>query len=396
MRLHYVTDITRVPQIPCGDQQTLQSVAAQYAFRANDYYLGLIDWNDPADPIRRLVIPDATELQEWGDLDASNEKAVTRIPGLQHKYPHTVLLLCNEVCGAYCRYCFRKRLFMNGNDEAVIDVSEGIRYIARHRHITNVLLTGGDPLLLSTVRLRKILAALRQIPHVQIIRIGSKMPAFNPWRILDDPDLQAAFREFSTKEKRIYLMAHFDHPRELTAEAVEGIDCFIRNGVICCNQNPLLAGINDDPEVLAQLFRKLSFVGCPPYYLFQGRPTAGNRGFAVPIVRGYRIFEDAKKRVSGLAKRLRFVMSHESGKIEIVGVDSQFMYLRYHRAKDPANEGRFMIFHHNPDAYWLDDLTPVHPERIAGMLEASQELAARSVGVEVASAEELAVPDSTL
>lgn len=396
MKLRYITDVAKVPQIPCSDHKALKQVAQKYAFRANDYYLGLIDWDDPADPIRKLVIPEAEELQEWGDLDASNEKAVTKVPGLQHKYPHTVVLLCNEVCGAYCRYCFRKRLFMNDNDEAVVDVSEGIRYIAQHKQITNVLLTGGDPLLLSTVRLRKILEALREIPHVQIIRIGSKMPAFNPWRLLDDPELQAAFREFSTKEKRIYLMAHFDHPRELTSEAIEGIDCFIRNGVICCNQSPLLAGINDDPEVLAELFRKLSFIGCSPYYLFQGRPTAGNRGFSVPIVRGYRIFEDAKKRVSGVAKRLRFVMSHESGKIEIVGVDAHFIYLRYHRAKDSSDEGRFMIFHHNPDARWLGDLDVVQPERIAGMLEASQQLAARSTQADVVQAEMASVPDSTL
>ncbi len=383
MKLRYITDIDKIAQIPADQREKLKQVSKKYAFRLNDYYLGLINWDDPNDPIRNLVIPQENELSDWGDLDASNEKDVTRVPGLQHKYPHTALLLCNEVCGAYCRYCFRKRLFMNDNDEAVLDVSEGLKYIAETPRITNVLLTGGDPLLLSTKRLRYILESLRAIPHVQIIRIGSKMPAFNPWRILDDPDLQALLRECSTKDKRIYLMAHFDHPRELTPQAIEGIDCFIRNGVICCNQCPVLRGINDDSEVLAELFRKLSFIGCPPYYLFQGRPTAGNEPFAVPIIRGYELFEEAKRHVSGLAKRLRFVMSHETGKIEIVGVDSLFMYLCYHRAKDPANEGRFMIFHRDDNAVWLDDLRPVLPERVAGMLGASQRLASDAAGTAI-------------
>jgi L-lysine 2,3-aminomutase len=107
------------------------------------------------------------------------------------------------------------------------------------------------------------------------------------------------------------------------------------------------------------MYRKLSFIGVPPYYLFQGRPTAGNEPYEVPIVEGYHIFEAAKKKVSGLAKRARFAMSHESGKIEIVGVDDARIYLRYHRAKDPADEGRFMVYHRNDEAYWLDQLEPL-------------------------------------
>jgi KamA family protein len=169
-----------------------------------------------------------------------------------------VLLLCNEVCGAYCRYCFRKRLFMDENDEVTNDVSEGIRYIASNPNVTNVLLTGGDPLLMSTRRIVVILRQLREIPHLQIIRIGSKMPAFDPWRLTRDEELQQAFRTYSTPRKRIYLMAHFDHPRELTDAAVEGIDCFIKSGVICVNQCPLIRGINDNWKTLSDMYRTLS------------------------------------------------------------------------------------------------------------------------------------------
>ena len=371
MSVKYITDITRLKHIPETERERLKKVAERYVFRVNDYYLNLIDWNDPADPIKQLIIPHEDELNDWRKMDASNEAANTPLKGVQHKYPHTVLLLCNEICGAYCRYCFRKRLFMNDNDEVSLDITEGIKYIAERPQITNVLLTGGDPLVLGTRRLIQIFEALRAIPHVQIIRIGSKMPAFNPWRVLDDTELQEAFRKYSTPDRRIYMMAHFDHPRELTDPAIAGIDMLIKCGVICVNQCPMIKGVNDDATVIAQLYRKLSFIGCPPYYLFQGRPTAGNQPYEVPIIRGYEIFEEAKKHLSGLAKRARFVMSHETGKIEIVGVDSAHIYLRYHRAKDPANEGRFLIFERDDNAFWLDQLTPITPLFKSGVVPLS-------------------------
>ena len=149
---------------------------------------------------------------------------------------------------------------MDDNDEVTNDVSEGLRYIADHPEVTNVLLTGGDPLLMSTRRLIEIFDALREIEHVKIIRIGSKMPAFDPWRVTRDAELQAAFRKYSTAQQRIYLMAHFDHPRELTKEAIEGIDVCLKNGVICVNQCPLIKGVNDDPYVLAELYSTLSYI----------------------------------------------------------------------------------------------------------------------------------------
>jgi KamA family protein len=357
-RVKYVRDIDKIPNIPPSEREKLKRVAERYVFRANDYYLGLINWDDPNDPIKQLIIPREEELSDWGKLDASNEAAVTIARGVQHKYPHTVLLLCNEVCGAYCRYCFRKRLFMDENDEVTNDVSEGIRYIASNPNVTNVLLTGGDPLLMSTRRLTEIIEALRAIDHVRIIRIGSKMPAFDPWRLTNDAALRALLQKHSLPRKRIYLMAHFDHPRELTDAAVNGIDCFIKCGVICVNQCPLIKGINDDPAVLSEMYRELSWIGCPPYYLFQGRPTAGNEPYEVPIVRGWNIFREALRHGSGLARRARYVMSHETGKVEIMAVDEKHIYLRYLRAKDESNRGKFMVYQRNDDAYWLDQLEP--------------------------------------
>jgi lysine 2,3-aminomutase len=358
-RVRYLRSIDEVANIPESERERLRTVAEEYVFRANDYSLELIDWDDPGDPIRQLIIPRVEELNDWGRLDASNEARYTVAQGVQHKYPDTVLLLCNEVCGAYCRYCFRKRLFMDDNDEVTKDVSAGIRYIATHPEVNNVLLTGGDPLLMSTRRLREIIEALARIEHVRIIRIGSKMPAFDPFRILHDADLRDLLGQHSTPRQRIYLMAHFDHPRELTGPAVDGLDAYIRLGVICVNQCPLIRGVNDDPEVLGELYRRLSWIGCPPYYLFQGRPTAGNEPYEVPIVRGWEIFREALRHGSGLARRARYCMSHETGKVEISGVDEQYIYLRYHRARDPKLRGRLMLYHRDDNASWLDDLRPV-------------------------------------
>lgn len=363
----YVINLNQVEELSCEEREKLAPVTEKYVFRANDYYLGLIDWEDPDDPIRRLIIPHEEEMEEWGKLDASNEAAVTVAPGVQHKYFDTMLLLCNEVCGAYCRYCFRKRLFMNDNDETSKDISSGLEYLRNHPEINNVLLTGGDPLLLSTRRLTEIFDELRKIEHVKIIRLGSKMPAFDPFRILKDGPLQEAFRKYSTPTQRIYLMAHFDHPNELTEQAIAGIDCCIRNGVICINQCPLIKGINDDPDVLADMYGKLSYIGCPPYYLFQGRPTEGNAPYEVPMVEGWNIFNKAITKNSGLGRRAKYVMSHESGKIEIQAIDEHHIYLRYHEAKDPNDLGRFLVCKRDDKAFWLDELEIERDFRVGGM-----------------------------
>ncbi|MFC5700584.1 KamA family radical SAM protein [Cohnella faecalis] len=351
----YITDIGKIAQLPETERENLKSITNKFVFRVNDYYLKLIDWNDPNDPIRKLVIPNEGELKEFGRWDASDEDTNYVVPGCQHKYDSTALLIVSEVCGAYCRYCFRKRLFRNDVKEATSDVEPGLDYIASHPEISNVLLTGGDSLILAAPKLRAILQRLREIDHVKIIRLGSKIPVFNPMRIYEDEELLAAIREFSGPEKRIYVMAHINHPREITPEAVRGFDALHKAGAIVVNQTPVLKGINDNPKVLGELLDRLSWAGVTPYYFFINRPVAGNREFVLPLEKVYRIVEEAKSLTSGLGKRVRLAMSHTSGKIEILAIENGMAYLKYHQSRD-GQYGRFMMLDCPKDASWFDDL----------------------------------------
>lgn len=354
-RTKYFTKAEQLENLTSEQFDEVRRVSERFPFRLNDYYLSLIDWNDADDPIRRIVIPHIGELDEWGRLDPSDEEAYTIVPGLEHKYNSTALLLVSEVCEGICRYCFRKRVFASGPKANRLDLPAALEYIKEHTEITNVLLTGGDPLVLKTSKLEEIIRQLREIEHVLIIRIGTRMPVFNPYRIIEDRALLAMLDRYSTEYKRIYIMTHFDHPREITEAAVEAAGLLQKSGAVMTNQMPIIRGVNDNPDVLAELLARLSFIGVVPYYIFQCRPALGNRAYTVPIEEGYEIIERAKARVSGLAKRARFVMSHSSGKIEIVGMTEDCAYFKYHRAACDADSGRFMVFKRNPQAYWLDD-----------------------------------------
>lgn len=358
--MRHRTDIRQIDQLPQAEREQLLPVTDQYVFRVSEYYLSLIDWNDPNDPIRRIVIPSEAELDEYGQWDPSDEASNYVAKGCQHKYATTALLLVSDVCGAYCRFCFRKRLFRDDlESETTLDVSEGLSYIKDHPEINNVLLTGGDPLILSTRRIDNILRELRSIPHVKIIRLGSKMPAFEPMRIYDDKALMEVLGRHSLPGARIHIMAHFNHPKELTVEAERCIEALQTAGAIVVNQSPLLRGVNDAPEVLAELLDRLSWMGVTPYYVFQNRPVAGNAEFVVPLAEAYAVVEAAKTRTSGLGKRIKFVMSHASGKIEILAVQNGQIYLKYHQARHSDDHGRFMVCRLPDGAGWFDDLEPV-------------------------------------
>lgn len=355
--------VEQLPQLSEEEKAELAAVESEYAFRVNSYYLGLIDWDDPADPLRRLVIPSTAELDTDGHLDVSGESEYTVAPGLQHKYEDTALLLVAQTCASYCRYCFRKRITMRQSDEVEFDPVEAIEYIGQHPAIRNVLLTGGDPLILTSGRLESILNRLAAIRHVRAIRIGTKVTSFHPQRILEDRALLDLLERHSRENQQLYLMNHFSHPRELTDVARETIEALKSAGVEMMNQCPMIRGVNDSPGTLHDLYAELMSLGVHPYYLFICRPTRGNEMFSVPIVESWRTLQQALEGLPGLARTARLTMSHQSGKLEITGVDHSHIYLRYHRAADPSDHGLHLVCHRDDHATWFDDLHEVVPQR---------------------------------
>jgi len=339
------------------DKNQIRGIIERHPMRVPRYYASLIDWGDPEDPIRRMAFPHADELDVSGSYDTSGEMQSTKMPGLQHKYAQTALILTTNRCAMYCRHCFRKRLVGLATEEVMRRFGDAAAYIEQHPEITNVLLSGGDPLVLGTAVIERLIDRLADIQHLRYIRIGTRVPVVFPDRILDDNDLVSTLRERSTPTRRLHIVTQFNHPRELTTRAAQAIDKLLLAGLVLSNQTILLNGVNDEPNTLAELQGGLVQVGVNPYYVFQCRPVKRvKRRFQVPLARGYRIVEDAKRLLDGPSKRFRYIMSHRSGKIEIVGISGNEIFFRYHQARDPSNLGKFFSRTLTDDAAWLDDL----------------------------------------
>jgi KamA family protein len=322
--------------------------------------MSLIDPNDPSDPLRKMIIPSTDELDLSGSYDPSGEMANTVLPGLQHKYSPTALILTTNRCVAYCRYCFRKRLVGLPTEEIIKKFDEAVKYISEHTEINNVLLSGGDPFTLRTIMIEGFLRKLSKIPHLSFIRFGSKTPVMAPDRIIEDDDLLSLLQHYSRLRHKVYLSTQFNHPRELTDRSIRALNKLIRRSIIINNQTVLLKGVNDNPDVLAELLNRLTAVGVIPYYVFQCRPVKRvKRSFQVPILRGLEIMKETKRKCSGYSKRFRYVMSHRTGKVEIIGVHGDEMYFKYHEARDPRNNSRFFKRRVNVKAGWLDEFSPL-------------------------------------
>lgn len=351
----FVANVEEIKGLKSEEMESACKVAKKYRFRASKYYLSLINWNDPNDPIRRIIIPNEGELLEWGHLDPSSEASYTVMPGVQHKYKDTVLFLCSPVCAGVCRFCFRKRIFLRDEILREENLEKAVDYVRSNKEITDVLLTGGDPMMLPTKKLLRILNQLDTIPHLRAIRIGSKTPAYYPMRIIQDPELLHLLSRMSRPNRRFYIVTHFNHPRELTDYAIAAVQALQKAGCILVNQTPMLRGINDNPETLSELLKKLESIGVPPYYVFQCRPTSGNRIYVVPVEEGFSVFRKAVQTCSGLAGRAKYIMSHKTGKVEVVGTTDDKIVFRYHRCPDQSIIGRILIMKRNPKALWFDD-----------------------------------------
>ncbi len=339
------------------EEKILRRVVDIHPMSISRYYLSLIDKNDPDDPIRKMAVPSEEELNVEGSYDTSGEQENTKLHGLQHKYPKTALLLACNVCAMYCRHCFRKRMVGLSNEEIVVRFNDTLEYIASHKEINNVLITGGDPLTLPTEILAHFLDKLSVFPHLDFIRIGSRIPVTFPERLIKDDSLIQLLDRHSHPHRRMFVITHFNHPKEITGEAVEGINRLVRAGIVLNNQTVLMKGVNDSPTVLADLQNSLAGIGVNPYYVFQCRPVKRVKShFQLSLVEGYDIVSKAKKYLNGHSKRFRYIMSHVSGKVEIVGIIGDEIYLKYHQAKGLEDMGRFFKMRLTPGAGWLDEL----------------------------------------
>ncbi len=390
------------------ERLALRAVAAVLPFRTNEYVIDeLIDWAAvPDDPIFRLTFPQpgmlaAADLARMVRLlrEDAPEGAVraaaneirsrlnphpagqvevneplldgVRLPGLQHKYAETLLIFPRQgqTCHAYCQYCFRWPQFVGepALKIAMDDMDSTLRYLGAHPEITDVLITGGDPLVMSADVLRRYVEPLLTVPSVQAIRIGTKALSYWPSRFVRDPDADDLLRLFARVAgagKQLALMAHLTHPRELRPEIVTTAIRRVRDaGAVIRCQAPLIRGINDNADVLVELWRNMTRSGLLPYYLFVERDTGPQQFFAVSLIRAYEMFRDAYSRVSGLARTIRGpVMSAHPGKVCIDGLadiaGERVFVLRYLQARDPRLVGRPFFAHLDPEAIWFTDLKP--------------------------------------
>ena len=333
--------------------ERLKRIEERYSLCIPDYYLDLIDPEDREDPIRKMAIPDYMEFSEGGEKDTSGEADNTIVQGMQHKYDQTVLVLSTNQCAMYCRHCFRKRLVGLSSEEIAEKLPEMASYVRKHGEINNVLISGGDAFLNSNEVIRRYLETFSSIENIEFIRFGTRIPVSLPYRITEDEELLAILSE-AGRAKEIIIVTQFNHPRELTKEAVKAIRMLHDAGAVIRNQTVLLKGVNDSPEVLSCLMNSLVSNGVMPYYVFQCRPVEGVKNqFRVPLERGAFIVDSAKKTMSGPAKAFRYVMSHPSGKIEILGKLGDEMLFKYHQAKREEDSSRFFTRKAVSDECWF-------------------------------------------
>jgi lysine 2,3-aminomutase len=301
---HFRNRITAVEQLAsyipltAEEQARLKLVTIKYPLAITPYYLSLIDPADPADPIRMQAAPAFEEiaLAGTGSEDPLEEKRDSVVPGLVHRYPDRALMVLTDICPMLCRHCTRKREWRHGSwVRTPAQVEAMLDYIRNHKAVRDVVISGGDPLTLSTHHLESVISRLKQIEHVEIIRIGSRFPVVLPQRI--DNELCAMLSKYGP----IWLNTHFNHYREITPEAAAACDRLVRSGVPVNNQSVLLRGINDSVEVQSKLCQGLLRIKVRPYYLFQCDEVEGTEHLRTPLATGLKIIEGMRGYTSGLA-----------------------------------------------------------------------------------------------
>jgi len=406
-------DIDRIPQLQGlseADRAAMKAVSAVFPFRVNRYIVeDLIDWSSiPNDPIFQLTFPQPGMLRQRDFLRmfrmvrrGAPEKEIEAagraiqatlnphpsgqmelnvplfndepVPGVQHKYRETVLLFpaAGQTCHAYCTYCFRWAQFVGIDDLkfASREADTWVKYLRAHREVSSVLITGGDPMVMKARVLRRYIEPLLHpaLDHIRSIRVGSKAPAYWPYRFVTDPDadeLLTLFEEVRRAGRHLAFMAHYSHPRELETPVAQRAVRRIRDsGAAIRSQAPLIRHINDSADAWAEMWRQQVKMGVIPYYMFVERDTGARNYFEVPLARALRIFNDAHRQVSGLARTARGPsMSATPGKVLVDGVTSvngeKVFVLKFLRGRNPDWVGKPFFARFDPKATWLDDLEP--------------------------------------
>ena len=296
-RLNSAEEIGKV--LPLSDSER-RALSATHLFRVDitPYFLSLINPDDPRDPIRLQVIPTDAEMVPFTAMmeDSLAEDAHSPVPGLVHRYPDRVLMLVTTQCASYCRYCTRSRIVGDPSEQfSRAEFEMQIDYLKRTPQVRDVLLSGGDPLTLAPKLLEELLARLREIDHIEIIRIGSRVPVFMPMRVDDD------FCNMLQKVHPLWLNIHVNHPNEITLELAEACDRLTRAGVPLGNQSVLLAGVNDCVHIQRQLVHELVRIRVRPYYIYQCDLVEGSGHFRTPVAKGIEIMEGLRGHTSGYA-----------------------------------------------------------------------------------------------
>ena len=347
------------------EEEALREVAEVHPMNIPRYYLDLVDGSDADDPIRKLCVPAAEELILAGAMgettkDPYGDDKHDKGNGILHKYGYTALVVATEYCAMYCRHCFRKRMVGLPNDQTVKNFQKAAKYIAAHPEISNVVVSGGDPFLLPTDAIKAMLNALRDIPHLNYVRIGSRAPVVYPTRFFDE-ELIDFLKEFN-REKSLFVPTHFNHPNEITPVAEQAILRLREAGITVNNQAVFLRGVNDDVDTLVDLMNGLLRIGVNPYYLYQCMPVARVRHhFQVPLKEGVDIVDQARQRLDGYAKRFKFIIGHDIGKLEICGrIDDKLILKQIHaRQEHPEEASRMLVRQLTETGGWLDDLPAV-------------------------------------
>ncbi|NEZ59113.1 lysine 2,3-aminomutase [Adonisia turfae] len=297
---HRISDLETILQILQLTPEEKAGLNSDHRFRVDitPYFMSLIDADNPNCPIRRQVIPLGRELLafEGMEVDSLEEDQHSPVPGLVHRYPDRVLMLVTTHCASYCRYCTRSR--MVGDPKASVNkqgIDLQIEYLQNTPQVRDVLISGGDPLTLSTTFLNYVLSRLRAVPHIEIIRIGSRVPIFLPQRITDE--LCNMLRRYHP----LWLNVHINHPKEITPEASNALAKLVDAGIPLGNQSVLLAGINDSLAIQKELVHTLVINRIRPYYLYQCDLVKGSGHFRTPIAKGIEIMEGLRGHTSGYA-----------------------------------------------------------------------------------------------